>query len=72
MFRFFVGDSIAVLSFLIFVLFGPIFTQKHITTIPDVNIASFLFRFADTVELSQLLDSTSSQFELIYKFVNIS
>ena len=60
------------LSFLISVLPGPILTQKRITTIFDVNVAPFLFRFADTVEMSQLVDSASSQFELIYKFVYIS
>ena len=59
------------LSFLIFVLFGPILTQKHITTIPDVDVAPFLFRFADTVELSQLIDSAGGKFELVNQFVNI-
>ena len=71
MFRFFVGDSIAVLSFLIFVLFGPILSQKRITAIFDVNVAPFLFRFVDTVELSQLVDSAGGKFELVNQFVNI-
>lgn len=71
MFRLLSGDSIAVLSFLIFVLFGPILTQKHITTIPDVNITPFLFRFMDTVELSQLIDSAGGKIKLVNQFVNI-
>ena len=71
MFRFFVGDSFAVLSFIVFVLFGPILTQKHITTIPDVNVAPFLFSFMDTVEMSQLINSSGGKFELVNQFVNI-
>lgn len=72
MFRLLSGDSIAVLSFLIFVLLGPIFSQKRITTISDVDVAPFLFRFMDTVELSQLIDSAGGKFELVNQFVNIS
>ena len=71
MFRLLSGDSISVLSFLIFVIFGPILMQKHITTIPDVNVAPFLFRFMDTVEISQLFDSAGGKFELVNQFVNI-
>ena len=71
MFRLLSGNSIAILSFLLFVLFGPIFTQKRITTISDVNVAPFLFRFVDTVELSQLIDSAGGKFELVNQFVNI-
>ena len=59
------------LSFLLFVLFSPILSQKRITTIPDVDVAPFLFRFADTVEMSQLIDSAGGKFELVNQFVNI-
>ena len=71
MFRLLSGDTIAVLSFLVFVLFGPILTQKHITTIPDVDVTPLLFRFANTIELSQLIDSAGGKFELVNQFVNI-
>ena len=59
------------LSFLIFVLFGPILSQKRITTIPDVDVTPLLFRFANTIELSQLIDSAGGKFELVNQFVNI-
>ena len=59
------------LSFLIFVLPGPILPQERIATIPDVDVTTFLFRFMDTVELSQLIDSSGGKFELVNQFVNI-
>ena len=71
MFRLLSIDSIAVYHSLSLFFFGPILTQKHITTIPDVDVAPFLFRFMDTVEMSQLIDSAGGKFELVNQFVNI-